>query len=475
MTIQRLLRIVLARWWVLVLVGGALVGAAAAASALLPRQYTATTTMVIEPRATDVLGMANVNAQMMAQGHLATQIDILRSERVAAQVVRMIGVDRSPTAQQQWREATGGVGTIESYFAGLLTRNLDVKPARESSVVTLAFTGSEPRFAADVANAFASAYIATNLELRNQPSKLYATWFDEQLKTLRQESEAAQARVSAYQQKNGIVADDERLDIENARLAELSQQLSVAQAQALESRARAVVSAPEVSSVPEVSSTPVVQNLRAELLRAQSQLLQAAEHLGAAHPTRERLQAEVDGLEQRLGAELSNARTTVTTVSVVTDRRADDLRTAVAQQKARVLQLKAQRDELSTLLREADSAKRVFDVALQRLAQTRLESQNTQASAYVLTPAAVPGEPSSPKTQRNLLIAAALGLLLGLAATLLVEAADRRVRHAADVEGPLQLAVLGTLPRRSPRWRLRRSQAAGPALPVPFGAAVQGG
>lgn len=457
MNIQQFVRVIVARWWVVVLVCGAMVGATAAVTALLPRQYAATTTMVVEPRGTDVLGGANINSQMMAQGYLATQIDILQSERVAREVVRLLGIESSPAAQQQWRDATGGQGTIGAYYAGLLTKKIDIRPSRESSVVALTFTGSDPQFAAQVADAFAKAYIGLNLELRNQPSKLYANWFDDQLKTLRAEAEQAQARVSAYQQRNGIVAGDERLDTENARLAELSQQLSIAQAQAVEMRSRSQISSASVRSVPEVSSTPVVHNLRAELLRVQTKLQEADQHMGAAHPTRERLEAELASLRDRLDAELQNANSAVASVSQVHERRESSLRTAVAAQKQRVLELKAQRDEMLTLMREADNAQRVFDVALQRLAQTRLESQNTQANAYILTPAAVPGEPSSPKVQRNLLLSAGLGLLLGLAAAMLVEVVDRRIRSAADLEAGLQMPVLGSLPRgASPRRPPRR-------------------
>ena len=87
MNIEQLVRVVLARWWVVALVCGVAVGATAAITALLPRQYTATTTMVIEPRATDVLGGANVGAQMLAQTYLATQIDVLQSERVSREEI----------------------------------------------------------------------------------------------------------------------------------------------------------------------------------------------------------------------------------------------------------------------------------------------------------------------------------------------------------------------------------------------------
>lgn len=459
MNAQQLLRIIVARWWVIVGICAVMIGTTAGVMQLLPRQYTATTTMVIDSRPTDVLGGANSVAPVVTQSYLATQIDILQSERVAHAVVRALGIDRSPQARQQWMADTKGVGTIESYFAARLTRNLDIKPSRDSSVVALSFTGNEPQFAAQVANAFATTYVAVNLELRNQPSKLYASWFDEQLKGLRADAEQAQARVSAFQQRNGIVAGDERLDVENARLAELSQQLSMAQSQAVDARSRSEGGSTSVRGLPEVASTPVVQSLRSDLLRAETKLIEASATMGPAHPTYERMTAEMEGLRARLDTELANASGSVRTVSSVQRQRELDLRGVVAAQKDKVLRLKAQRDEMSTLVREAETAQRVFDVALQRLAQTRLDSQNTQANAYVLNAAAVPGEPSSPKVQRNLILSGVLGLLLGLATALLVELFDRRVRSATDVESALRMPVLGTLPRSPVR------SARGAALP----------
>jgi len=241
--------------------------------------------------------------------------------------------------------------------------------------------------------------------------------------------------------------------VESIRLQELSQQLVLAQSQSVETRSRSETSTASVGSVPEVGSTPVVQNLRSELLRAETRLQEASQVYGAAHPTLERLQGELASLRERLQTELGNANVSVATVAAVSDRREGGVRTAVAAQKQRVLQIKQQRDEMSTLQREAENAQHVFDVALQRLAQTRLESQNTQTNAYILNSAAVPGEPSSPKVQRNLMLSGVLGLLMGLAAAFLVELVDRRIRSADDLEAGLKLPMLGSVPRTAPRRR----------------------
>ena len=80
-----------------------------------------------------------------------------------------------------------------------------------------------------------TAYTDTTLDLRVEPAKLYNSFFDERAKALRDALEQAQSRLSAYQREKGIIVNDERLDVENARLSELSTQLVALQAVAEES------------------------------------------------------------------------------------------------------------------------------------------------------------------------------------------------------------------------------------------------
>ena len=66
--------------------------------------------------------------------------------------------------------------------------------------------------------------------MRVGPTREAAVWFDEQLKGLRASLENAQAKLTDYHQREGIVSSDERYDVENARLAALSEEATRAQA-----------------------------------------------------------------------------------------------------------------------------------------------------------------------------------------------------------------------------------------------------
>jgi len=78
-------------------------------------------------------------------------------------------------------------------------------------------------------------------------------------------------------------------------------------------------------------------------------------------------------------------------------RRENDLRLALEAQKTRVLEMKHQHDEAAVLSGDVAAAQRDLDAVSQRLALTNLESQAQQTNVVLLTAAAPPLDPSSPK------------------------------------------------------------------------------
>lgn len=446
MNFTQFLLILRARWLVAVLALGLTVAVTLVVSLLLPKSYTATTTLVVDAKAKDSVTGALLPSQLLP-AYLATQVDIIHSRAVAVQVVNGLRLDQVPALKSSFDESTGGKGDIRYWLADLLLDKLEVKPSRESSVIEIAFTGSDPVFAATVANAFAQAYIRTNLELKVQPARQTSAWYEGKIKDLRANLEQAQARLSAFQREHGLVASDERMDVETARLADLSSQLVIAQSQTYDSLSRKRQSG---ESLPDVMNSPVVQGLRSELARAEANLAQMAEKLGENHPLRQSAKVEVETLKAKLNAEIASARHGMSTNAQVAVQRENDLRSSLAAQKAKLLQAKAQRDELAVLVRDADNAQRMYDAALQRFDQTSLEGESNQTDIAILNPAIPPAEASGPKVLRNVLIAEMLGTLLGIGLAFLMEMIDRRVRSAGDLAEDLGIPVLAEM-RRTPR------------------------
>src|ERR1019366_10406580 len=100
-------------------------------------------------------------------------------------VVEMLGLARNPTVIEAFNDDTNGEGDIREWLVDALSKKLDVKPSRESSTIDLSYENQDPKFAAALANAYSDAYIQTNLQLKIEPSKRAAEWFNEQVKSLR--------------------------------------------------------------------------------------------------------------------------------------------------------------------------------------------------------------------------------------------------------------------------------------------------
>jgi chain length determinant protein EpsF len=420
-------------------------------SLLLPKSYTATTSLVLNYKGMDPVTGVVLPAQLMP-GYMATQIDIITSRNVAIKVVDQLKFAESAVAQKQFNQDTKGKGDFRTWFADLLLKKLDVKPSRESSVIEISFSGADPEFAASVTNAFADAYIQTSLQLKVEPAQKAATYLGDQTKALRANLEAAQAKISKYQQEKGLTSVMGSLDVESARLNELSTQLVMAQAQAYESKSRQQSAVGNGTASPDITANPVVQNLKVEISRAESKLSELSQRIGVNHPQYQASKEELDKLKSLLQRESHNVSSSIAGTAQIYQQREAELRAALAAQKARVLELNLSRDELAVLQRDVENAQRAMDTASQRFTQATLEGNANQTDVAVLNPATAPQSPASPKVLLNILLSIFLGTMLGVGFGLLAEMMDRRVRSREDISDLLEVpvfAIIGSKP--SPR------------------------
>lgn len=413
---------------------------------LLPKEYTASATLVFDSKSKDPFTGQLYPVQLIP-GYMATQIDIVQSRPVVDKVIeenKLISQD----TREQFMSATKGKGNINDWLANLLGKKLDVEPARESNTFTLSFTASDPQFAALMANSFAKAYIQTSLNLKIDPAKQTAEWYDQQISQLRDRLEKAQAKLSAFQRENGMVESDERLDTETRRLSELAGQVVAAQSSAVDANSRAR----ESSALPDVINNSVVQNLKVQLAQDESKMADLASKVGPHHPDYQSLQAEIESIQKKLSSEMKTAERGLTATASAAKQRETSLIATYQAQKEKMLSLKNQHEQMALLASDVENAQHVYDAALQRYGQTRMESQSNQTDVAVLSPAITPVNPSKPKTILNISISVFMGLMLGVAFAYLFEMLDRRVRSGLDIAGELGIPVLCELNPSRPRF-----------------------
>lgn len=445
MSLAQLISILQARKWIAIWVFLVTVIVATVISILLPNTYKATTSVVINSKGVDPVTGFAMPASLMP-GYMGTQIDIITSKRVALDVVKKIGITNNQSAIDKFMEATEGRGGIESWYADLFLKNLEITPSLKSSVVEIGYSASDPSFAASIANAFAEAYIDTSLKLKTQPVKEAAGFFDNQMEELRANVEKAQLKLSAFQRENGITSQTGRLDLEMLRLQELSSQLIVAQADTYNAKSnREQLRRGDISQSPQILASPLIQSLKSNLIASESELADISLRLGENHPAYKAKLDEVRKLKASISSESQKASGGVGQSEKISRQRENEIRTAVAAQKERVLQLKSVQDEMAVLEREAESAQRIYESTLLKFGQTSIESKSGNTDITILTRALPPIDHSSPKRKLNVLISIFLGGFLGVVFAVFSELMDRKVRSAQDLSDLIDLPVIGDL------------------------------
>jgi len=446
MNLNTLIDILLARKWAIIATALTAITAAVVLILLTPKSYTAATDLLVDSRGIDPISGQSQPTRMTG-GYLATQADIILSRNVATKVVTQLKLHRNPAVIKA-AKLTGDAESDTRRILGFLAQGLIVTPKRDSSVLTIAFKAQDAVLAAELADAFAQAYMLTNLELRIEPAKQTTQWYNQQLTGLRTELIDKQNALSNYQEEHNILASSDRLDLESTKLSELSSMLIIVQNERLNSQSRSdqIANTKRGQLETRALDNPQVQKLATDLAQAQAQLTDIATQVGENHPQYRQALSEVETLKKQMNRMLELISGSLQSSVELLQAREEQLKTELSAQKELVLLLSRNRNELNLLRQEAENAQAAYDAALARTAQSRLESQIAATDVAVLNSATTPSRPTSPKPLMTILLACIAGILLGVAIALCWEWLDQRIRSDVDLEQVLGIAVLAHIP-----------------------------
>lgn len=143
-----------------------------------------------------------------------SQVEILKSDAIAMSVVKSL----------QLAEDAAFIGTrtpgltAEQDAMRVLRRNLSVSRVGLSAVVKINYTDSDPRQAARIANAVATAYIENRINATNHAAETAANWLEARLRDLQKKAADAEKQVQEFQAKNEIYEQTKLSEIQaNAR------------------------------------------------------------------------------------------------------------------------------------------------------------------------------------------------------------------------------------------------------------------
>jgi chain length determinant protein EpsF len=441
MNLQQIGLILKARW--LIVLSAILAGVALAAlwAFMSANVYQATAQVLVNVRAPDaVSGIPGSDIGVTPQlqpDYLATQVDVIRSDRVATAAVKKLGLLEDPAALTEYRNA-GSPGSPSLYFARKLQKGLRVLPSIESRVITISYGSDSPDAAAATANAFADAYREVSLALQTEPARDASGFYVRSAAELRRRLSEAQSALAKRRAELGVTALPEQADSDDARLNALSEQLAAAQAAQATQGARSGAGA-----LPDVLQSPVVQGLQADIARLEGQRRQLATFAGPNNVDYQQITNQIATLRSELAKQRALVTQSAAASSAQASQSVGALRSSLETQRARVIAAQRARGEVSALQQDVDNLKQTYVQLVARQSQTSLLGESSQTNISILSQATPPSAPSGLPWPFKIVIGMVLGTILGVVTAFLLEFLDQRMRTPEDATVWLGIPNLG--------------------------------
>jgi succinoglycan biosynthesis transport protein ExoP len=430
-----------------------------------PRLYRSTCTIQIERRTTGVVSVEDIfggETFWDSQTFYPTQYKILESRGLAERVVKVLDLDQHPVfnpASALTDEA--GDGAIEAdsdlLLAGLANRlrgGLSIEPIRDTRMVSVSYTSTDPELAARIANGVAEEYINWGIENRSTTVSRAASFLDSQIEQIKREIQDKENQLQAYSRTTDIVALDPNSNVVIQRLRTLNENYTASVSNRIDKEAayKGLLDAPE-ETVADTYSGGLVTDLRRKQLELEQEYATNLETYKPEWPQMKELEAKITtgrtNLQSVIDEMASEARKKARAEYQTALRREQSLAQELTQQKAEAMKVNSNAVEYRNLQVEIDTRRSLLDQLLRKQSDTGVADrlQGTRNSNVVVVDRAlVPGGPFRPNLPRNVALGLVIGLFLGAGAVVLLELLDRTLRTPEDAERILNLPVLGVIP-----------------------------
>lgn len=369
-----------------------------------------------------------------------TQFRILRSRAVGEKAVRALESRGQPLPEGPDKPA-------------VLIAHVTIEPIPESRLALVQVTHRDPRVAAEWANALAEVYIEQSLSTRIEAAKRAYEWLQERLQTTQQSMRDAQARLLKSYQSQDLFVPEGSVSAVTSSITKLNEDFIAAQARLIELEA-AVKQLAEmrqrgqgVESVPQVATDDQVAALNGQLASLNLELIRLREKYKEAHPEVQKVLAQVAQVTKSREARTAQIEQSLRAEQAQLRKRAAELRAAIDEQKAQAATQSQKGSELEAIKKEADSAKSLYEVLLQKLNETDIAASIRSNNVSLVERALAPESPVRPNKRRIALLGLALGLLGGIGLLAGREYLDNTLKDPDEVERYLHADLLAAVPR----------------------------
>lgn len=432
-------------------------------------------------------GAANYTYESAA---VDSQLEILRSEKIVSAVVDQLNLTEDPEFIDPPVSIVGGivslaksgVGAVLNFgeetlgIVGLssliepeplspedqafqdrrhvvehLQENLTASRLGLTYVLLLGYKSTDPRKSAQIANAFAEAYLTEQLDSKFDATQRASTWLQARIEELRRRSLETDLAVQRFRAEKGLIVAGGQL-VNEQQLTELNSQLirtrtDTAEAEAKYDRIRSILEAGDINAtVTETLESDVINSLREQLADASKRESELSQTYGRNHVAAVRKRNEVEQFKQLIFQELDRVAQTYKSEVEIANSRLVSLEASMKELVGANALDNEQLVALRELEREAETYQNLYETFLQRYQEAIQQQSFPVTEARIITRAERPLDPSEPKKALIAALGLIGGLTIGAGLGMLREYQDRVFRRPDQVLDFLGVACVGVFP-----------------------------
>lgn len=423
--------------------------------------YESVVVLQIDPGRTSNLGLEDVVGEKPgsedADSRTQTEVKLIQSDTVASRVIEAQGLAKRPefagasASRTQVTDLRSLSPAERQSLLGRFKGSLRVHVLAGTQLVEVRYQSTDPKLAAEIANAVAQQYIKRNLLTHYDSAVQVSSWLSKQMEELQANAVDAQEKLADFQKQNNILGADENDNIVTDRLKLLNQQVMEAEADRIikEARYRMAQSGdPELLGV-----SPTLQMLRGQEGELKAQLAELNSKFGGGYPKVHETQAQLTRLESAIATEGANLGKKLEDEYLAAAKTEGLLRSQFEEAKGEAYKLNEHAVQYSVLRHEVETSRQLYDTLQQKLQVAGVTAGLNSNYITIVDPADVPSSPILPNVQSNLIVGLFAGLVTGLLLAFAIEAFDDTLSTAAELELCTGLPVLCSIPVNLPQSR----------------------
>lgn len=438
--------------------------------------YRATSTVMIDQRTQEVVKGDQVlsNLQQAPMGQKSdvvdTEVEILRSPRIAETVARTLRLDQNPAfngtaVPTGFKALTQDIKHLirKPQPQGRTDRDLmlaavqsvengaDVQRRGLTNVIDIQFTAEDPRLAAQVANTYAAAYLSSQVADKVAATESANTWLAQRVEEMRGEVTSAERNLAQYQSEKGLlVATGSQLNeqrVSQLQIDEGQARTDLAEKMARLSTARKQLAAGATGEeLGQALSSPVIQSLRGQIAVAQQKQADLLMRYGPKHPDVINSQHDITQAKTQIREEIGRIIGSLESDVTVAQSRLNTIQSTLGAARGTLAGDKTAQVQGNELDRNAQAKRGLYQSYLDRLQQTSTQTGLARADASLVANAPTPRKPSSPNLKFNMLVSAMAAASIGAALIALLELLNQGLQTSTQVEQKLGQMAAGSIP-----------------------------